>query len=95
MLADENDGFYKDVKYNSIIMNHIWATNGHCMSEPKGRFFVCKIIVWHILGTSQGLWMKQKDYFLNHRQAVPHTERWSYYKDTCTGVTIVSLAQRY
>ena len=37
MLKDEDDGFYKDAKYNSIIMNHIWATKGHCMSEPIGK----------------------------------------------------------
>lgn len=37
MLKYENDVLHKDVKNNSIIMNHIWAANGQCMSEPTGK----------------------------------------------------------
>ena len=37
MLKGESDVLYKDLKYNSIIMNPIWAANGQCMSEPIGN----------------------------------------------------------
>ena len=33
----KNDVLHKDVKNNSIIMNHIWAANGPSMSEPIGK----------------------------------------------------------